>query len=106
MYIAILITWTIFVVGGYIYGLYHHIDMTFNLFIALVVIGGVFMLTEGFEIPSIGYNKSSLPEVSIERGKQKMREKRENQFHSTPISTLLAYMCIPLIACLIFNILI
>ena len=106
MALLILAVWTILVFGGTIYCLLHHIETTFPLFAALALIGCIFMITDNIELPSIGFSAKHLPEASLEYGKQKVEEKRKKILQSTPLSSLLAYMCIPLVVCLIANILI
>ena len=106
MYVLILIIWTIFVFGSYIYSLASNIEITFHLLISLVIIGSFFLITEGndFEVPVIGFvTKVQLPDASFERGKQRVKEKRKITLNSSAISTMLAYMCCPLIICLIIN---
>ena len=106
MYVIILIVWCVLVFGSYVYSLLNHVDITFNLFISLVAIGAFFLITEGndFEVPVIGFvTKVQLPDASYERGKQRVKEKRKLTINSSALSTLLAYMCCPLIICLILN---
>lgn len=109
MYILILIVWTILVFGSYLYSLINNVEIIFYLLISLVIIGSFFLITEGndFEVPVIGFvTKVQLPDASFERGKQRVKEKRKITINSSAISTLLAYMCCPLIICLIINLII
>ena len=101
MLIGILIGWFILVFGAYAFCIVQGIDPMFYLWLAFAVIGGIFVCMDGFDFYMGSPSRQGPVQISIEHGKQGVKNRQKEASKNSRISDLLSYMTIPLILCLV-----
>ncbi len=103
MLLGCLIGWFVLVFGAYALCILNSIDPMFYLWLAFAIIGGILLSMDGFDFFTGAPSKHGPVHVSIEHGKQGVKNKIEEASRKTAISDFLSYMTIPLLICLAFE---
>ncbi len=103
MVIGCLAVWFVFVFAVYALCIVNGIDPMFYLWLVFAIIGGILLSLDGFDFFLGAPSKHGPVQVSIEHGKQGVKNKLEEASRKTVISDFLSYMTIPLLICLAFE---